>query len=135
MEQPTVSEAEIEAQGHTRGVSSVLAAATRGVTLRSLLITGILVPINDWWLFQMQDVWAVGNPTILSLYFNVVFILAVLTVLNSVVRRFAPILALAQAELLVIYTLLSITTSCAAYDFLHWIPPAMAVARETRPPA
>ena len=126
MEQPTVSEAEIEAQGHTRGVSSVLAAATRGVTLRSLLITGILVPINDWWLFQMQDVWAVGNPTILSLYFNVVFILAVLTVLNSVVRRFAPILALAQAELLVIYTLLSITTSCAAYDFLHWIPPAMA---------
>ncbi|MBD3175132.1 MAG: hypothetical protein GF320_08120 [Armatimonadia bacterium] len=126
MERPTDPRQTLDPKEDRGAVSSILAAARQGVTLRSLLVTGILVPINDWWLYQMQDVWSVGNPTILSLYFNVVFILALLTVGNLVLRRVAPTLALAQAELLTIYTLLSITTSCAAYDFMHWFPAAMA---------
>lgn len=98
----------------------------RGVTLRALLIAGLIAPINSWWLYQMQEVRYVGNPTAGSLYYNVFFIIVVLTLGNTLLRRIAPARALAQSELLVIYTVLCITSSCAGYDGIHWIIPDTA---------
>lgn len=104
----------------------LLRAAFRGVTRRALALTAVLAPANTWWLYQMQEVWSVGNPTILSLYFNVVFVLCLLVLLNKLLRVLRPAWALTQPELLVVYVLLSITTSCGAYDFLHWFLPNIA---------
>jgi len=129
MEKPVDKDASPELVGApiTHSPGRILSAAARmGVTPRALAITAILTPFNAWWLYEMQEVWYVGNPTILSLYFNVVFILCILVVANLILRRVAPRWAFSQAELLVIYTLLSITTSCAAYDFIHWFVPDIA---------
>jgi len=96
------------------------------VTARSLIIAGALVPFNTWWLFQMNDVWYVANPTALSLYFNAIFILALLAGLNALVARIRPAVALSAAELLVVYIVLAITSSCAGTDSMHWMLPEVA---------
>lgn len=101
-------------------------AALRGVTLRAIALAALLAPLNIYWNFHLQSVTAVGNPTILSLYYNVVFSLAVLAVLNVALRKVAPRAALSQAELLVVYVLVSIGVSTAGCDYFHWIFPNIA---------
>jgi len=47
---------------------------------------------------------------------NVILILAVLTLINHAIGRLAPRLALRQDEMLVLYVMLSLITTLAAYD-------------------
>jgi len=93
------------------------------VTWRAIVVAALIAPLNTLWLYLMQEVWQVGNPTAGSLYFNVFFIILVVTLVNAGVRRLRPGRALSQGELLVIYVLLCITSSCAGYDSIHWVLP------------
>jgi hypothetical protein len=56
-------------------------------------------------------------PTIISLFANVVFLLAIIALLNAFVRRISPRHALSTAEMLVIYTMTAIGASLAGLDF------------------
>ena len=53
-------------------------------------IAFLLVPINALWIVQTEVIRYAGHPTTTSLFFNVVFCLAVLVALNAVLKRFAP---------------------------------------------
>src|SRR5579859_1410111 len=75
----------------------------RAVTRRSVALCLLLLPINAYWVVQMEMVRYSAHPTIISLFFNVVFILLLLTLLNRWVERFAPRFALSRAELLFLY--------------------------------
>ena len=57
--------------------------------------------------------------TNISLYFNVIFSLFLLTLLNLPLRRFLPTSALSQGELLVVYVMLSIASSLAGLDIIQ----------------
>lgn len=59
----------------------------------------------------MQVVWNQGFPTVLSIYFNSVFTLVVLAVLNAGVRRVLPKLAMSGVELLVVFVMANVATS------------------------
>ncbi len=115
--------AKISAESSTGALST---GARLGVTWRAVALSAVLAPVNIYWNFQLQCVTAVGNPTILSLYYNVVFTLVVLCVLNAGFRRAAPRWALSQAELLVVYILVSVGVSCAGCDYFHWLFPDIA---------
>lgn len=101
-------------------------ALRRAVTLRAVAVAAILAPLNSYWIHQMVEVQFVGNPTVVSLYFNVLFILCGLLLWNAVAGRVAPRLAFASGELLTIYLILSVTSSCSGYDFIHWMVPNTA---------
>lgn len=94
--------------------------ARKGVTWRSLLLVLVLAPLCMYWQVFMEVVFWVGSPTLISLFYHIFFVLVALTLLNSLLRRIAPRLALCQAELLVVYTLLCVTSACGGYDWLHW---------------
>ena len=102
----------------------------RGVTLRSLIIAAILVPANAYWVAMTETVWYAGFPTTISLFYNVIAILVAITLINSIVRRFAPGVALSHGELLVIYTVLCLTSAMVSHDMLQVLVPIMTYCYE-----
>ena len=78
----------------------------------------VLIPINGWWLIQMEEFRYSGHPTPASLFFNVIFLLSLLTLFNLVVTRFIPKVALSQAELLTLYVMLSIASAISDHEQL-----------------
>jgi len=95
------------------------------VTFRSIFIGLLLIPINAVWLILMEEFRYAGHPTTASLFFNVIFCLFVLTVLNLALKRFAPKAALKQGELLTIYVMLTIASALSGHDALVSLPPAL----------
>ena len=100
-------------------------SAHPGVTWRSVLIGLILIPINAYWVIQMERIRYSAHPTTLSLFFNTVFILFVLTLANAALAKLAPRLALRRAELLVVYVMLGIASAMAAHDAMQVLVPML----------
>ncbi|MBC7806150.1 MAG: hypothetical protein H7145_08370, partial [Akkermansiaceae bacterium] len=102
-------------------------AARGSFPVRALAVGCLLLPINAYWLVRIEMV-AGGSirdtnmngpyPTNISLFANVLFIILLLTIANAGVRRVMPRAALSQAELLLVYIMLSIGTCLTSIDFL-----------------
>ncbi|HID08412.1 MAG TPA: hypothetical protein EYP10_14840, partial [Armatimonadetes bacterium] len=88
----------------------------RAVTFRALVISAILTPLNSLWIVYTEIVRYAGHPTTTSLYFNVIFTITCLLAVNELIKRIRASWALTQGELLVIYTLLSLTSSMVGHD-------------------
>jgi hypothetical protein len=97
------------------------AAARRagGITPRAILLAFLLTPVNTFWLVHTEVVRYAGHPTTTSIFFNVVFCVCLLVALNAVLKRYWPRAAFTQAELLVIYTLLSLGSAMVGHDLLQ----------------
>src|SRR5689334_16713533 len=106
---PPVREAVVE----QTAVAASPRTVGKAVTLRSVLVCLLLLPVNAYWVVQMEIVRYSAHPTTISLFFNTIFILLCLTLLNRGVRRFAPRAALNRGELLLVYAVLSVG-SCVA---------------------
>ena len=70
---------------------------------RSVLIGALLIPLNSYWHIQMTLVWLMNFPAILTLLFNVIFILLLLVAGNRLWAQYSSHNALRQSELLTIY--------------------------------
>ncbi|MCS7311229.1 MAG: PIG-T family GPI transamidase component, partial [Armatimonadetes bacterium] len=90
-----------------------------GIPWRAILIGLLLLPINAFWLVQMEmssggpalSTWALGPyPTTFSLFANVICFTVVLILFNLLARRWRPQWVLSQAEVLIIYSMLAIGT-------------------------
>ena len=98
------------------------------ISTRAVWLALIIIPINAYWLvisrqpYQYQSV-----PTIISPFFNVIFIIGVLLFLNLPLRRFAPQLALTQGELITIYILLSLTSAIQSFQMMQTLTTIMEV--------
>lgn len=101
-------------------------ARGKAVTLRSVLLCLFLVPINAYWVVQMEVVRYSAHPTTISLFFNTVFALLLLTLLNRGVRKIAPRMALERGELLLIYTVLCIGSCVCGHDMLQVFVPMLS---------
>ena len=98
----------------------------RSVTARAVLLGVLLLPVNAYWVICMELMRYSAHPTTLSLFFNCVFLLVVLTLLNALVARIMPRWALCQGELLLIYSMLGIGTAMCGHDLLQILPPMLA---------
>lgn len=109
-------------------------AQARGVTPRSVLLGLLLIPLNAYWVIQMELVRYQGHPTTLSLFFNTIFILLCLVLLNGALRRVSPRFALDRGELLVAYIMLNIGSALAGHDMIQALAPGMSFwARNATP--
>lgn len=101
-----------------------------GIRFRALIIGIILIPINIYWVIQKEAYpgWvtaAVGPPDTLSLFYNVIFILSILLLLNFLLSRILPQARLSKIELVAIYAMLCISTSISGIDMVQILPPIM----------
>ena len=88
-----------------------------GVTLRAVLIGLAFVPINVYLVVQWETVWGTQYPTTMGIFFNAIFCLFIVTVLNLLLKKYLPERALSQAELLTIYTVLITAITVSGHDF------------------
>ena len=88
----------------------VPSAPGRGVTWRAILLGLALIPFNCWWVGTVEGVWHGLHFTCLSLAMNAVFLLLACVVLNALFVRACPKLALSQAELLTLFSMLALSS-------------------------
>ena len=86
----------------------------RGLTLRSVILALLLIPLNSFWLLQQETV-HYTFPTWLAPISNVIFIVMGLMLVNNIWEKLSGHEFLDQAEFLIIYFLLSIS-SCICSD-------------------
>jgi hypothetical protein len=82
----------------------------RGTLIGALLI----VPICFWNMYGWK--WGQSNPATASLFFNVVALLFVVTLLNVALHRFIPRCALSHGEMIIVYVMLSIAAAICGLD-------------------
>ena len=85
---------------------------------RALTIGIILIVVNCYWI-SMGRVTDQSYTTNISLYFNVIFSVFLLTLLNTFLRKFLPRFAFHQGEVLLIYVMLSISSSLSGLDIIQ----------------
>ena len=98
-------------------------AKPRSVTPRALLLGLILMPINAYWVIMMENIRYSAHPTTISLFFNCIFILVLLTGMNGLITRIRPRWAFSQGELLLVYAMLCIGSCMAGHDFIQMLVP------------
>ena len=98
------------------------------VTLRAVIIALVLIPFNVFWVFQSEVVWNVIQATILSIFYNSVFCLFLLVVVNRLLLRFKPRWVLRPAELLTIYVMLNVAIALPSVDLLQILMPLLGHA-------
>ena len=85
------------------------------VTWRAIVLGLLLIPPNAWFVVHGLF-WGQSRPTTVSLIFNVIATLFLVGLVNGLVRRIRPQLALSQGELVVIYGMLSIASATCGLD-------------------
>jgi hypothetical protein len=98
------------------------------VTPRAILVSLILMPLNAFWVTRMEVFRYAGHPTTISLFFNVVFLLAALLAINSGVRRISRRLALTPPEMLTVYIMLALGSVIAGHDMIEVLTPILSHA-------
>lgn len=102
--------------------------STHGVTLKSILISIVLIPINCYWVIEMEVIRYSGHPVTISLFFNVIFSLFLIVGFNQLLRRYIPKMALVQSELVIVYLMLSIASGITGHDMLEILVPMLGHA-------
>jgi len=99
------------------------------ITFRSLLVGTILAILHTAWLVYEETVWGhfgIAN-TATSLVPSVVGILFLLLMINSLLLRFYPRWALRPSELMVLFTMLTLSAVTAGFDLLQNLTPIMVL--------
>ena len=100
---------------------------TTQLTLKALLIGAILIPLNATW--QMMGLrWDIAHMSMISLLYNTVSILFLLTILSRLAERISPKLALSRAELLTIYVMVSLSTAIGGHMCVQMLAPIISYA-------
>lgn len=96
----------------------------RFLTIKSLLISLILIPLNCYWIIQVEIIWYSGHPTCISLFQNAVFSLLVVSTIGILLRRI-KILRISESELVFIYVAVVMASSVASHDLMQILVPTI----------
>ncbi|MCD6507006.1 hypothetical protein J7M22_10325 [Candidatus Poribacteria bacterium] len=92
---------------------------------RAILIGSILIFLNAFWMMH-ASIWNAGYPTTVSFFYNVIFILFLITMLNLAVRHLKTDFSLNRSELLLIYVMLSVASAVGGLDMLQILIPLIS---------
>lgn len=111
---------------------------------RAIAVGSALIPVNAFWLAIMEcgahgsargTTYQGPYPSTLSLFANVICFIVALTAVNAAVGKVRPGWVLTQAELLVVYMMLSIGTCILSIDFVDVLVPMMGHATHYATPS
>lgn len=83
-----------------------------------MLLGIVLIPVNCVWIARSEGLDGAGFPTYLSLFYNVIFCIVGLLLVNVFLRRNMPGLVLSRRELLVVYAMLVTGSSLVGLDYI-----------------
>lgn len=91
---------------------------TDGVTLRALLLSIVLIPLNCYWLIELEVV-RYTTPTWVVPLSNALFFILILILLNIGLKYVHPKMPLGQGELMGLYVMLSIASTLCSHDIME----------------
>jgi hypothetical protein len=92
---------------------------------KGVLLGALLLWPNALWVQKMEIVRGSAHPTTVSLYFNAIFILLVVTLANHALAAYRPRWALCRADLLAVYSMVAIGSSIAGHDAMEILVPML----------
>ena len=96
-----------------------------GLTTKALLVGVILIPLNAAW--QMIGLrWDIAHMSMISLLYNTVSLLFLMTVWSRLIQPIIPSLSLSRADLLTIYTMVSLSTAIGGHMCVQMLPPIIS---------
>ena len=90
-----------------------------------IIIGLVLLVANSYWVLMASEVWHSTQLTIASLFFNAVFTLLILVLVNLVIQQIAPRSALSQSDLLVIYVMIVMLSTISGHTMMGYLLPAI----------
>jgi len=91
-----------------------------------VLSIGLLLTVaNCYWIVVAEAMWFAIHITVMSIFFNAVFCLFVLLLINLLLKKVAPSLALSKAELLMIYMMMCMGSAISGHGFMQLLIPLM----------
>jgi hypothetical protein len=87
---------------------------------RGFVLGAMLLPFNVLWVFWMESMGGQGPyVSTISMFFNVIFIMVFVALGNSLLRRLRPSLALNWPELIIVYVMLTMSTTIMGHDMMQ----------------
>jgi hypothetical protein len=105
--------------------SDTLPHLPSGVSWKGVLVGALLLGPNAYWLQQMEIIRGSAHPTTVSLFYNCIFILTVVTLANRALGAARPRRALSRADLLLVYSMLAIGSCVAGHDSQEVLVPML----------
>lgn len=107
--------------------TSIQATPTqKGATLRIVLFALMVMPLNALWLVSLEIVRYAGQPTTISIFYNAVFMLVLLSLLNRFLAQTFPRWKLSPGELITFYVMMNLSSAIAGHDMLEVLTPTLA---------
>lgn len=85
----------------------------KSCTLKAIFIGFILVFVNCYWTTVVEIEWGSGDGSTLPLFVYPVFIIFVVTLLNSLIKKVLPHFSLSSGELIVVYIMIVMSGTIA----------------------
>jgi len=95
------------------------------ITVRAILIGLILVVINAYWIAISSELWY-SVFTAVSLFFNTIFCLFVLVLMNFLFKLFFPDRAFTPQELSIIYIMMCMVSTISGHTMMMYLVGALA---------
>lgn len=89
------------------------------ITWRAILIGLLSLPLNVYLVVQTETVWTTQYPTTMAIFFNAVFTLFLVTIVNLFLTKFLPKWKLSQAEMLTVYLMVTLACVVCGHDLLQ----------------
>jgi len=89
------------------------------LTPRVLVLSLFLVPLNAWWITEIEYVRYSDNATTQAIFFNAVTLLLALLGLNHVLRRVRPLWQCSMQEIVALYVIVAVASNLAGHDQLQ----------------
>lgn len=88
------------------------------IGIRAILLGLLLIIPNVYWIAQLEVV-RYTHPTLIIPFFNAIFLVLIVLLLNLVSEKLFGRLLLNQAEIIIIYVMLNISSALASIDMLQ----------------
>ncbi len=89
------------------------------ITWRAILIGLLSLPLNVYLVVQTETVWTTQYPTTMAIFFNAVFTLFLVAIINLFLTKFIPKWRLSQAEMLTVYLMVTLACVVCGHDLLQ----------------
>ena len=89
------------------------------LTWRVVLLSLVLLPLNAWWLVEIEYIRYSDNATTQALFFNAVSLLLILLLVNALFKRLRPRWMFTPQEMVGLYVVVAIGSNLAGHDQLQ----------------
>jgi hypothetical protein len=86
------------------------------LSLRVVLLALVLIPLNAWWLTEIEYIRYSDNATTQALFFNTISLLLILVGANAVLKRLKPSWVFSAPEMAALYVAITVATGLAGTD-------------------